>query len=70
MLNGWCTRLPRLNPVVAKRSNHFLADLGGNAFSSTVVAAMVCSITFAAEISSEDAASCMQLPKRARTDAA
>ena len=78
MLNGWCTRLPRLNPVVAKRSNHFLADLGGNAFSSTVIAAMVCSITFAAEMkqderaatSSEDAAVCMQLLKRARTDAA
>ena len=78
MLNGWCTRLPCLQPVVAKRSNRFLADLGGNAFSSTIVAAMVCCITFAAEMmqderaatSSEDAASCMQLFKRAKTDAA
>ena len=76
MLNGWCTRLPSLRGVVAKRSNRLLADLGGNAFSSTIVTAMVCCLTFAAEMmqdkrvatSSEDAADCMQLFKRAKTD--
>jgi hypothetical protein len=77
MLNGWCTRLPALRPVVAKRSNRFLADLGGNAFSSTIVAAMVCCLTFAAEMpdnraatTSEDVAACMQLFKRAKTHVA
>ena len=78
MLNGWRTRLSALRGVVAKRPNRFLADLGGSAFSSTIVAAMVCCLTFAAEImqdkrvatSSEDAADCMQLFKRAKTDVA
>ena len=77
MLNGWCTRLPALRGVVAKRSNRFLADLGRNAFSSTIVAAMVCCLTFAAEMpdnraatSSEGAADCMQLFKRVETDVA
>ena len=78
MLNGWCTRLPALRGVVATRPNRFLADLGGNAFSSTIVAAMVCCITFPAEMmqderaatSSQDAVDCMQLFKRTKTDVA
>ena len=78
MLNGWCTRLPSLRGVVAKRPNRFLADLGGNDFSSTIVAAMVCCITFPADImhdervasSSQDAVDCMQLFTWAKTDVA
>ena len=50
MLNGWATRNPVLQPVVAQRSNHFLANLAGNAFGTTIIAALVSSMAIAADM--------------------
>ena len=73
MLNGWPTRDPRLESIVAPKSNAFLRGLAGNAFSSTVVIAVVSSLLVAADsqknrasTSSADAHDLMQNFKRFR----
>ena len=73
MLNGWPTRNPRLESVVAPRSNVFLKDLAGNAFSSTVIIAVISSLLVAtdsqknrASTSSADARDLMQKFKHFR----
>lgn len=74
MLNGWTTRNPVLQPRFEKRSNNFLANLAGNSFGTTIIAALVSSMAIAADMkevermvtSFDDAESVMQLFKRAR----
>ena len=46
MMNGFPTEDSRLKDVLANTSNSLLQDLAGNAFPSTVVAALVIAIQF------------------------
>jgi hypothetical protein len=50
MLNGFPTRLPSLRPVMEEVSNNFLKDLGGNAFSSTIIVAILAAVLFAGDL--------------------
>ena len=50
MLNGFPTRLPSLRPVIEDVSNTLLKDLGGNAFSSTIIVAILAAVLFAGDL--------------------
>jgi site-specific DNA-cytosine methylase len=77
MLNGFPTRDARYSTLVDNHSNTFLAELGGNAFASTVIIALVTALLFSAEVKASgdddgvivtknDAAEAIHLLKRAR----
>jgi hypothetical protein len=77
---GWPVNDLRFRKLVRERSSAFLNDLGGNAFASTVIIALVAAMVFAADFmvdlksassdelgaGKEDIARALSLHKRAR----
>ncbi len=55
-VNGWPSNDPKYQELILDRSSKFLNDLAGNAFAPNVVVAILTSVFFAAEYTSEEQA--------------